>query len=106
IPASPKAIDPSVDDELDRICQKALALQLAVRYQSARELQQDLDAYLAAHGGRTAPREVGRFVAEVFADKRAATDKVIEAQLAKLRTDSRASAARIQVSSASQTSVV
>jgi serine/threonine-protein kinase len=90
IPSSPKAMIPTIDDELDAICQKALMLQPALRYQTARELEQDLEAYLAARGGRTPAREVGQFVAQVFADKRAATDKVIDSQLAKIRTDSRA----------------
>jgi serine/threonine-protein kinase len=105
IPSSPKALDPTVDDELDRICQKALMLLPAMRYQTARELQHDLEAYLAPRGGRTPPRELGRFVAQVFADKRAATDKVIESQLAKIRTDSRSNLLVVPPSSASRSAV-
>jgi serine/threonine-protein kinase len=90
IPSSPQAVDPSVDDELDRICRKALMHSSNDRYQSAQELQVDLEAYLASKGGRPSPREVGGYVAQLFADKRATTDKVIETQLAHLRADGRA----------------
>ena len=46
-PASPRTIVPSVPKALDAICCQALAKKQEDRYQSARELREDLERYLA-----------------------------------------------------------
>jgi serine/threonine-protein kinase len=85
IPSSPREADPTVSPELDAICKKALAFKLDDRYATAAEFQADLDAVIAANGGRPAAREIGKVVADAFGDKRDETKAIIEAQLSKLR---------------------
>jgi eukaryotic-like serine/threonine-protein kinase len=85
IPSSPKAIDPTVHDDLDRICRRALAFLPSDRYDTAAAFARDLEAYMAAHMPRPSSRELGEYVAELFADKRRETTAVIEQQLAAMR---------------------
>jgi eukaryotic-like serine/threonine-protein kinase len=87
IPSSPKRVDPTVDDELDRICQRALAAAPDDRYESAAAFQRDLEQYINSRGPRPSVKDVGLFVAEIFADKRATTDKIVESQLAQWRSE-------------------
>ncbi|HVH42087.1 MAG TPA: serine/threonine-protein kinase [Labilithrix sp.] len=89
IPA-PKDVDPTVDDELNRICLRALEFSPDKRYPTAAALQEDLVAYLHTKGPRPSSRELGNFVAGLFADKRALTSSIIERQLA-LRAESQLS---------------
>jgi serine/threonine-protein kinase len=99
IPSSPKAVDPTVDNELDRICRKALMHAPGDRYATAQEFQADLEGYLASKGTRPSGREIGGYIATLFADKRATTDKIIEGQLAHLKADARVSLAAMPRSS-------
>lgn len=78
LPSSPRAIDPSIDAQLERICTRALAYDASDRYSTAAEMQRDLESYLDAHDSRPTSRELGAFVSKLFADRRAATDKTIE----------------------------
>jgi serine/threonine-protein kinase len=87
IPSSPREADPTVDEALDRICRKALSFAPEERYQNAAAFQRDLELYLHTKGPRPNARDVGGAVAEIFAEKRAATDKIIETQLAKWRSE-------------------
>jgi serine/threonine-protein kinase len=87
IPSSPREADPTVDEELDRICRKALSFSPEDRYQTAADFQRDLELYLHKKGPRPNAREIGGTVAQIFAEKRAATDKIIETQLAKWRSE-------------------
>ena len=68
-PASPRAVNPEVPDELDRLIQKALEKDPDLRYQTAREIRADLlrlhrDSDVAAAGhapsGSGAPRSRSR----------------------------------------------
>jgi serine/threonine-protein kinase len=95
IPQSPKKINPAVDDELDRICQRALTYAPADRYQTAREMERDLRAYLAAKGPLPTSQEVGAYVAKLFAEKREAIQKIIEEQLAQVKSSRAASLPRV-----------
>jgi serine/threonine-protein kinase len=106
IPSSPREIDPSVDPELDRICRRALAHALDDRYQTAADLQADLEAYLATTGPLPTARALGTRIAETFADKRATTDKIIESQLAHLRSDARLALTPMPKSSTSSSEMV
>ena len=85
VPTSPRAVDATIDEELDRICQRALAFSPDDRYPTAAAFQRDLEAYLTASAARSSPRELGGFVAELFADKREKTAQIIAAQLSQLR---------------------
>jgi serine/threonine-protein kinase len=82
---SPRAVAPDVDEELDRICRRALAVQPDERYATAQEFQNELEAYLKTKG-RPSGREIGGAVAHLFADKRAETRAIIEQKLAELRS--------------------
>ena len=86
IPSSPREADQTVSPEIDAICKKALAHKLEDRYATAAEFQTDLDAVIAAGGGRPGARDIGKVISDAFADKRDETKAIIEAQLAKLRS--------------------
>jgi serine/threonine-protein kinase len=81
---SPRDVDPTVDVELDRICQRALAPSPDERYETAEEFSKDLEAFMRARAPRPSSRELGAWLAERFADKREVTRRVIETQLADL----------------------
>jgi serine/threonine-protein kinase len=72
-----------IDPELERIIEKALAFDQRQRYQTAQDLQNDLDTYISSLGGAST-REIGKVVAELFADTRAETQRLIEVQLSKV----------------------
>jgi serine/threonine protein kinase len=84
VPSSPKAVVPSVDDELDAICERALAPRADDRYSTAAELQADLDGYLSRIG-RATRDDISRVMTTVFAETRASTNAIIEKQLAALK---------------------
>jgi serine/threonine-protein kinase len=84
IPSSPKEKDPSVPDELDRICRKALAYEPHDRYTAA-EMQTDLEAFARSSGVLMSRREIATTVSELFADKRTEVRSVVETRLAQLR---------------------
>lgn len=55
-PRPPRAIDPAVPAELERICLTCLAKEVRDRYRTAADLAADLEAWLAAESARPAPR--------------------------------------------------
>ena len=106
-PASPRLIDPSCPEGLDRICQKALAQDRDDRYASCDEFRLELEEYLAGSGelvdGR---RKLAPGVSELFQDKRNEIKAVIEKQLAALvggKPSGEFAAVRIQTESTSNT---
>jgi serine/threonine protein kinase len=78
---TPRSVDPTVPERLERICMKALAFDPAERYSTAAELQAELDAYIASLGLTPTRRALGEAVAQAFADDRARLKQVIEEQL-------------------------
>jgi serine/threonine-protein kinase len=83
---TPQSANPSCDDELNAIVMKALAVDPAHRYQTALELQQDLETYCE----RLEPakqKDIARHVATLFADKRAEIKALVERQLALVGTE-------------------
>jgi serine/threonine-protein kinase len=78
---SPQSVNPECDDELDQITMRSLALDCERRYQTAHELQEDLERYCERHGFQNRPRELGRYVAALFADTRAELRARVEKQL-------------------------
>lgn len=93
---SPKDVDPTLDDEIVRIVNKAIAFEPENRYDTAADFQRDLAAYMHTKGPRPSPRELGGFVAKLFGDKRKLTSKIIESQLAQLKKESQFSLAHMQ----------
>jgi len=83
----PRASDVrTIDPELERIIEKALAFDPGSRYESAHALQVDLEAYLAARGSMISLRDVGKVVGDLFEDTRRQTKKLIETQLSRVPT--------------------
>jgi len=83
---TPRSRNPSCDPELERIVMKALA-RVESRYSSALELHDDLERYCEAQGIPDRPRELGRFISELFAEDRAELRARIENELSRLESD-------------------
>jgi serine/threonine-protein kinase len=81
-PTSPRKRNENVHEELDRICQKALARDPADRYATAELFREDLDAYVTKHEVRPSNRQIGALVAEAFAKQRARARAILENQIA------------------------
>jgi hypothetical protein len=78
----PVSLDAALAPEpLWRICTRALALDPERRYPSAEAMRQDLEDYLAAYEVRSSPVALGRFVAELFEDRRSELRALVEEQL-------------------------
>jgi eukaryotic-like serine/threonine-protein kinase len=88
-----ESVRPDVAPELAAICAKALSYDPVNRYSTAAEMRAAILAYLDASGLWVTPEDIGKYVATVYADKRAEIRKVIERQLAKLRQHEGASTA-------------
>lgn len=84
-PISPRAVEPSVPEPLDRICQKALAMKPEDRYATAEEFRADLEQYLGESRALVdARRKLMPALGELFVDKRTEIKGIIEKQLAAL----------------------
>lgn len=75
---------PDAPGDLVSICAKALALEPADRYATALEMRNDLLAYMERAKLKISSEDVGAYVTNLFADKRADIKGVIERQIAKL----------------------
>jgi serine/threonine-protein kinase len=80
---SPSSVEPTVAPELSDICMRALQRNPNDRYQTAVDFQSALEGYLERMGSRVSQKEIGKFLAKAFADTRARTREVIEAELKK-----------------------
>jgi serine/threonine-protein kinase len=78
--ASPRAVRPDVDPELDAICKKALSRNPVDRYQSAEEMRSALEAFIDPRRA-TLQARLGAWVADLFVDERRATRRVLEQSL-------------------------
>ena len=85
IPSSPREVNPDVPKALDAIVKKALARKPSDRYASAEALQLDIERFMESEGLKCAPRDLGGYVATMFADRRKQARSLIEGQLSKLR---------------------
>ncbi|WP_394831494.1 serine/threonine protein kinase [Pendulispora rubella] len=74
-------VNPLVSRGLERICLKAMARSREERYATAAELQLDLESELASMGAPIKQRELGGFVADLFADVRAERKTFIDLQV-------------------------
>jgi eukaryotic-like serine/threonine-protein kinase len=81
-----EAVAPDCPPELARICGRALAYDPDARYATAREMQCDLEAFLASNPTmRDGPRELGELVATAFAEERHRLRAVIRASVDDLK---------------------
>jgi serine/threonine-protein kinase len=80
----PRDVKPDVDPALEDIIMKALAPTADQRYDSAAELQTDLDDYLGKMGAQVRPRDIGKIVSDMFEDVRTQMKRIIESQLSKV----------------------
>jgi len=76
---------PDTDPELIRICDKALAFKESDRYATALEMHEDLEKFLTSIGQNVTAREVGKLIAEKFAEDRSRVKRVVEAELKDFR---------------------
>jgi hypothetical protein len=83
---SPSTVNPACDEELERITMKALAPEPDARYPTALALHQDLERY-AERFRRPKAKDVGAYVAKLFAEPRQELKAVLEKQLAALRLE-------------------
>ena len=73
----PSQLNPAIDAELERIVLKALERDLSKRYQTAQQMQIDLEDYLLKAGLRSNPVLLGQFMTELYADKLQAQEKAL-----------------------------
>jgi serine/threonine protein kinase len=71
----------TVDEELYRICCKALAFVAIDRYDTAADMQEDLERYLAKRGAIVTQVSIGRLVTETCAEARRKVQSGIRDQL-------------------------
>lgn len=85
---SPQSVNPQCDDELNRIVMLALAPHREHRYQTALQLQDDLERYCEALAIPNRPKQIGEYVAGLFSNTRADLKALVERQLVLVATDS------------------
>jgi serine/threonine-protein kinase len=78
---SAKAANPAIPDALEAIVTKATAPSRAERYATAAELRAAIEGYLETMKDRPPARELGRLVAQHFAEERARLKQRLEAEL-------------------------
>jgi serine/threonine-protein kinase len=76
---------PDVDPELEHIVMRALAPNPEHRQPTAEAMANELESWMTRHGYNPTPRDVGRVLVEAFTADREELQRVIEAQLRKLR---------------------
>jgi serine/threonine-protein kinase len=77
-------VAPSLPPELYRVCARALAIDPAERYPSAGALRDDIEQLFTRSLRRPRHDEIGELVSIMFADRRAALQDVVDAQLRNL----------------------
>jgi len=79
--APPSHLTTLVPPELDVICMKALAPKREDRYATAAQFASELESFVRRQLDRKDEREVGRLLAEAYAEDRARVRKVLDQQL-------------------------
>jgi hypothetical protein len=82
---SPRAVDPTIDAELDRVCRMALAHDVDQRFPTAQAFREALEEQLERVGPRADNAALGEYVARMFESERQTTREAIESALAELR---------------------
>jgi serine/threonine-protein kinase len=65
----PRKLNPELPEELEQIIDRALARDVSARYQTARDLQADLEDFVRRHRLAVSSLSLGRFMQELFGDK-------------------------------------
>jgi eukaryotic-like serine/threonine-protein kinase len=78
---SPRSIDPEVPAILDAICMKAVAMAPEDRFQTAAEMQDALEEYLASESMGGTNRALAKFMGELFGEKRNQFQCTVDEQL-------------------------
>lgn len=81
-----REVAPSAPPELVEICEKAMALSPASRFESAGAMRDALESWLDARESRVGPKELGAYLVEVFAAERASMRARIDEQLRLVRS--------------------
>jgi serine/threonine protein kinase/ABC-type branched-subunit amino acid transport system substrate-binding protein len=76
-----RTVAPQVPEELQKICERALASKRDQRYATAAALETDLETYLETHAPRVSGRDIGREIQAMFASDRAKLQSAVEVQL-------------------------
>jgi len=82
---SPRTVEASLPEALERIICKATARDRNARYATAAELAGELEAYLESSGEPSTKRALARWIHEAFADVREETRRLIERQVKEAR---------------------
>ncbi|MEM9696589.1 MAG: serine/threonine-protein kinase, partial [Myxococcota bacterium] len=79
---SPKRLDPTVPDEIDRICRKAMEYEREDRYRTAEEMQFDIERFFDGHRGVASSskwrRNLASFISERYAEERKQIEELVE----------------------------
>jgi eukaryotic-like serine/threonine-protein kinase len=78
---SPRSIDPQVPEALDAICMKAVAMSPEDRFQTAAEMQDAIEEYLASESVGGTNRALAKFMGELFGEKRQKFQRTVDEQL-------------------------
>jgi serine/threonine-protein kinase len=78
-------VRPGVPEDLEALCERALAKRPEDRYASAAELLEELEAHLATRDDVMTMREIGALVSSTFADERRRMNALIEETLTRVR---------------------
>ena len=78
---------PDVPRALDLICARALSMVPGDRYPSAAAFREALEGYMKEEGIAVSSADVGRFLSDLFQDRRDEVQEVIQQQLANMEAD-------------------
>lgn len=78
---TPRSIKEDVPEALEAIIMKALSQMPDDRYETASDFQAALEAFMATLPTRVTQRDLGKFVADMFEDRRKTIKEAIETQL-------------------------
>ncbi|HWL86424.1 MAG TPA: serine/threonine-protein kinase, partial [Polyangiaceae bacterium] len=83
---TPRSVRADVPEELDAIVRKAMAHVPRNRYANCVELQADIDAFLAKLPEKYSSRDLAMYMNDLFSEIRETRRRIIENQLARVRT--------------------
>ena len=83
---SPRTINPSLPEELDRIVMKAVARRREDRYETSADFQAELETFIDSLNEKTSSRVIGKYVGDAFADLHAESQRLVERQLSRAKS--------------------
>ena len=83
IPYRLRDVNPEIHPDLEAVVEKGLCKDRRKRYQSAGELERDLQHHLQAHYPSFTPSELGSFLTRLFPDKRKETQQEIKSAMSR-----------------------